>query len=328
MLKILRKNKVRVCRILLSIVVLSLSQSTLIAADYDFINEPGIYDKIANLYLPTLIDTEKNEEKSKNEILGKNEIPPMSLGSVEALRSVYSIFSAPEMMDLNGDTCKKQLLDDCVFNDLGIFKNKLFEKIDFTKTPFGKARLQGLFYKKFNNTEDCTNDVKQLQRRVKFLVENEALYKQIDEKLTAMKDFFGELLWLWKPQDEVGKAFFDQVYFSKVNFSLGDFKKEFDLTDQNKNKAVLASSFAYSTWGALYVISIYYAIRLFFDREASMTHAFDNQCYRTAKIKYLGGDQEWQKYARSPKADYSELAAEQDEDKDLLFDKRVKIYQE
>lgn len=264
-------------------------------ANYNLQNEPGIYDKIAKLYLPTLVDKEKDEEKLKNEILGKNSIPPMSLGSVEALRAVYGIFSDPQMMVLNGDTCKKQLVDDCVFDDLGLFRRKFFNNIDFTQTPFGKAKLQSLFFKKFNNINDCENDVKLLQQKVKFLVENEELYEKINEKLIAMKGFFGELLWLWKPRDELSSAFFDQVYFSKIDISLDEFSREIDLTEFNKNKFLLASNFAYGVWGALWFVSLYYLFKMAFEREGCLEQARAGMAYNLGVINKIYGD--WDKFA-------------------------------
>lgn len=263
MLDFFRKYKVFVSKVLLTALALGFGPGLFAAVDEgQSADGLGIFERISKYYMPSLVGLEKAEVQKENKAMRSNAIP-MKVGSVEALSLTYGILSAPYLKDIFGEFKKRQLLDECVFSDLEIYcgregsGNSLFSKIDFTRTPFGKARLQSLFMQKFDNLSESISGVVDLQRKVKALVENEELFNKLDAKLAELKDVFGDLLWMWKLND-TGMNFIDQAYFPKLDIPLVDKNYEIDLRKYNNNSFMLSSYFAFFTWGSLIVMTAYY----------------------------------------------------------------------
>ncbi|KKQ32476.1 MAG: hypothetical protein US49_C0007G0018 [candidate division TM6 bacterium GW2011_GWF2_37_49] len=271
MLDFFRKYKVCLSKVLLTALALGFAPGIFaaVADDTKSSSDLGIFERISRLYMPSLVGTEKEEVLQENEKLASRAIP-MTVGGVESLKLAYEILSAPYLREGFGEFKKKQLLDDCVFSDLEIFCGKdgspsLFSKIDFTVTPFGKAKLQSLFMQKYDVLGENVDHVLDLQRKVKVLVENEELFNRIDARLLELKNVFGDLLWMWKPLSDASMNFIDQAYYSKIDIDLGDKKFEIDMRGWNKKPFMLSSLFAFFTWGSLFGFSFYYIYRLFKD---------------------------------------------------------------
>lgn len=200
------------------------------------------YLKASKFYLPSLAKQEQIEleiakkikeenEKFQKETKAKNEsfiarysfvtskavVKIADLGSTEMQKLVYELFS-----DSVKD--KKQfsnsMLTDCVFGDLELFcgatascaDKSVFSHIDRTVTPFGKAELQSFFTEKFDNVEKLTKKLQKRQEIVKHLVENEALFNKLDQKLIEMSKNASQLMFFFKGLDDTSKISLDKFY--------------------------------------------------------------------------------------------------------------------
>ncbi|QQR49476.1 hypothetical protein IPF37_01370 [bacterium] len=204
------------------------------------------YSHLASLHLPSMAKQEMAEKKAAQEIAEHNkkidlkdkkqlkDIKVQEMGDVEKMKYIYQILS------FKANDKPASVISDNVHNDLETYcgsrtnpEHNLLKALNNTRTSVGSVELQRMLY-------EATNDINELKRRqdiVKALVEDQALFNQIDAKLETYKAAEKDFLWLWKEMDDEVSKYFDQAYFGKKFF--------IDFSGYNKNEALLQAS---GTW--------------------------------------------------------------------------------
>lgn len=249
MLVYLLKNKEFLSKFVLIAFIISISSNLFAGDDIELSVDAGIFEKISTQYLPSLTAHERADELvSKKSLSEKTTLS--GVGIVESLKLIYDIFSDSRLKESMGDYCGRQLLDDCIFKDLEIFcgnkdaANSLFSNVDLTMTPWGRAKLQSLFFKKFDDFEFHINGIRDMQKKVRFLVENEEVFKKIDEELTRLGAASSEVMWMWKVFDESGFGYWDKAFFHRHEHEILDSGKKLvvDFTSLNESEMSLQSA--------------------------------------------------------------------------------------
>ena len=163
-----------------------------------------LYTKLAHLHLPSLAKQGMAERKQAEEIAAQNkkiqeenakkwalnrtvaDIKVPYLGDAEALHYAYNIFGKNEQPALEAS-----LLKDNVSSDMELMcggskaelERHLFSKLDNTHTKFGKIQLQ----KKLVEPQTDSETLRKRQNIIRTLVEDEALFNQLDTSLAAIK---------------------------------------------------------------------------------------------------------------------------------------------
>ncbi len=201
---------------------------------------PTVYEKIAQVYLPSLVKEAQAEKLSEVErqqrnakkvevllkkakgstvTLKESDVELQAVGEVEKLELIYKFMH----QQTQSQVCSTLSTD--VLHDLEIFcggqtepKNHVFDAVDHTVTAFGKVELQRML---LEPKTDIT-ELKSRQEIIKTLIKNPELAKRINDYLQKIRASENELLWFWKNIDETTDQFFNQVYFGKtlgINFS-------------------------------------------------------------------------------------------------------------
>ncbi|KKQ33217.1 MAG: hypothetical protein US49_C0002G0112 [candidate division TM6 bacterium GW2011_GWF2_37_49] len=180
------------------------------------------YNVAALLHLPSLTDAENKEIEEARKLRANAEQAALkngfaetlgipikfcnipTLGQIEMLRLCYNLFSK---VDKNSaQNLGESLFNKEVFGDLEVFcgnsKNSIDMHIakvtDQTQTCFGKVYWQSMFTRKYKDLTSHITTIKRRQEIVKYLVENEKLFNQIEKQLDVIKANSQYLLWFNK----------------------------------------------------------------------------------------------------------------------------------
>jgi len=244
MLTRFRKTRTQIACLILSIFYVTLHQPLL--AEEQSNTPPNVYEKLAQLHLPSLVKKAQQEEKDDQERQKRNteklnqdrqksflnprtlsnvEVP--TIGDVEKLKLLYNLFQI-------SPTQQTQSLDDTTAHDLELLcgspsdpERNILNKIDMTLTTAGNIELQKIL---LSPSTDITF-LQQRQAAIKKLATDEKLAQEVENYLAQIKTTENELVWFWKQMDDATTKFFDQVYFGKT---LG-----IDFSGLNTNEAAL-----------------------------------------------------------------------------------------
>ncbi|MFH1831461.1 MAG: hypothetical protein ABH827_01530 [bacterium] len=237
--------------------------------------QPNVYNELAKLHLPSLANQELQEKQIAEQIQKENDkaleearkinpqaqttknIKIQKLGDVEKLRITYQILTTENaLLDTKTPVLHQNVANDLELfcGDKGALEHHLFALLDNTQTTAGKIELQKILYKPTTNI----TDLQKRQQIIKALIEDEALFKLLDEKLATIKNVETDFIWLWKTLDTAVQNYFNQAYFSTKIFG-------FDFARYNQSPKALEASTLWATIGQpTYSISTVAATMLFY----------------------------------------------------------------
>lgn len=204
-------------------------------------NTTDPYNIAALLHLPSLADAENKEAEEARKLRANAEQEALknglaenaaklsnipTLGQIEMLRLCYNLFSKVDKNSSqnHGET----IFNKEVFGDLEMFcggsKNSIEMHIakvaDQTQTCFGKVYWQSMFTRKYKDLTSHVTTVKRRQEIVKYLVENEKLFNDIEKQLDIIKANSRYILWFNKGLSALEKNSAMCTYWQKFeNFN-------------------------------------------------------------------------------------------------------------
>lgn len=149
--------------------------------------------------------------------------------AVNSLEHTYDIEQINNFLieNINYEFNDKVFLNKDIFNDLDIFNNdnseiNIFDKLNFTKTLFGKYYLKNLLQNPTFNYQILNKR----QNFIKTLILNKNII-EISNTIDEFKDIESNLIWFWKYEDFDGKnidnlLFYNYYLLKAVNDKLND----------------------------------------------------------------------------------------------------------
>lgn len=226
----------------------------------EIVREKNLYTKIANQYLPSIARDLEREEKLEKQLKEENakavqdkkmkDVKVPSLSSAQKISMMYRMLS-DYYLDAFADE-QSYTLNKSVYKDAELFcgteeeaKSHLFSKIDRTQTTAGKIALQKMLFTPSNNPAE----IQRRQLIVKELVDNEALFNNVDAQLNQIKSVENGMIWFWKELDEEVHKFFEDAYFKSFLFTA--YNKDSTALELESRRVSTLMPFIMITWPVL-----------------------------------------------------------------------------
>ncbi len=192
---------------------------------------PTVYEKIAQLYLPSLVKQSLAEEKERDEIAQYNkeqrkqkgifnlmpQTREQAMGSVETYRLLSSALQKQYPKELSSR------LNDNVPMDLEVFcgsavtpDHHVFGAIDNTITTLGKIELQKMLLEPLTNRDELLKR----QQIVKQFLAHPELVTSLEIYLREFKKNEAKLAWFWCQMDEAFEMWLQQQVYWQEPFSV------------------------------------------------------------------------------------------------------------